>query len=634
MNRPVWNLLKGVQTSGRKNSLHFSKVRSLSHWNQFIPVKFPFHLDATNRVYSRGLRAFLFLSIVGTPLLVNKKFRDGKVGMASCSSSVPMKKTFLLTTNEIPNGSMKEIKINDGKDSVLLVHMGNSYTCLGSKCPHYSAPLINGVLTKTHVTCPWHDAKFDIKTGECLNGPSFDDIPKYEVVVEGERIYAYLPTEIKVGQEKKVCPCKDSCERKTILIVGGGAATLGAIETLMLNGFSGKLIVCSKDSFKPYDKPVLSKSITSCKDGKELYESVKLKSDEYYENFRNLEFMHNVTVTKVDAEGKKAFLNNGTIIPYDKILITSGVSPVVSPVQENLPSNVFNLNTLSDHIRIAEQAKEGSRCAIMGSGFVACELASSLLKRNVHVTMVSKDPVPFKRVFGEKIGSIVLKALEDKKVTFYPNLHPTEYILDKGFMKLRNAPKVHGVKLSNGEVLSCDYVVEALGCIPNSDFLDKKHKDENNYIVTDKHFKVKGANDMYAAGDVCVFPYFITGEMINICHWNVAIQQGRIAAHNMINCEKKEFNVLPFFNTNVLGNNFRVSGITNDHDKVVFEGDVSKKNFVGFFVRNNQILSVVTLGNNKMAALNECLASNKVPKVYELEAGLKNSDSMINSMKL
>lgn len=101
----------------------------------------------------------------------------------------------------------------------------------------------------------------------------------------------------------------------------------------------------------------------------------------------------------------------------------------------------------------------------------------------------------------------------------------------------------------------------------------------------------------------------------------------------MINSNQKTYNFIPFFNTNIFGKNFRYSGFIKDYDKIIYEGDTSKYNFVAYFVKNNKVDAILTLGNNKMAALNECLLKNKVPKVYELEAGLKNSDTMILSLK-
>ncbi|SCN59163.1 ferrodoxin reductase-like protein, putative [Plasmodium chabaudi adami] len=588
------------------------------------------------RETSNDYTVLALLSLVCTPALFYKKYSSMKNNVATCSN---LEKTYLLNKEDIKNGEMKEIKVNGDKDTVLLVNIDNNYYCVGPKCPHYSAPLRLGLLTKEYITCPWHDAKFDIKTGECINGPSFDDIPKYNVVVEEDKIYAYIPKEIELFEKKKICPCSGtgSCEKgkkKKIVIIGGGAATLGAIESFLKVGFDGEIIICSQDSYKPYDKPTLSKNISNLDTSLELYNEIKLKEDEYYDN-KNITYMLNTTVEKVDDEHKKVYLQNGKEIEYDKILITTGLRPAPSPIQNDIPvNNLLTLNCLNDNIKIASFAKEGTRCVIIGSSFIACELTSSLKKKNVNISMVSKNSVPFIGAFGEKIGTIVLNILKEKNVDFYPNTYPVEYIIDDGYFALKkNNKAIHGVKLNTGEVIKCDYVIEALGCKPNSEFLKNKFKNEDGFILVDKHFKVKDSQDIYAAGDVCVFPYFVTGEPVNICHWNVAIQQGRIAANNMIKNDQKTYNFIPFFNTNIFGKNFRFSGYAKDYEKIIYEGDVSKYNFIGYFVKNNKVDAIVTLGNNKMAALNECLLKNKVSKVYELEGGLKNSDSMIMSLK-
>ncbi|EUD65237.1 hypothetical protein C922_04366 [Plasmodium inui San Antonio 1] len=594
--------------------------------------------------FSNKSSVVLMMALFSAPSLLYTKRKKDMMNGDNLTNCEGLEKVHLAKKDQLKNGEMKEIRIRGEKDTVLLVHVNDKYYCMGPKCPHYSAPLKTGVLTKDYVTCPWHDAKFDLKTGECINGPSFDDIPRYEVVVEGNDIYAYLPEKMELFQKKKACPCSGKCEKKTILIVGGGAATLGALETFLQMGYTGRLIVCSKDSYKPYDRPKLSKNISNYDSVEELYEGIKLKEDEYYQR-GNISYIHNVSVERVDVEGRKAHLSNGEVIQYDKMLVTTGVRPSPSPLggggvgsggigSDVEAENLLTLQSLQDHMKIASYAKEGSRCAIIGSSFIACELSSALKKKNVNITMVSKDIVPFYTAFGDKIGSVVLDILKDQKVTFYGGVHPTEYIFDRGGGRfLKRVKSIHGVRLSNGEVISCDYVVEALGCLPNSHFLDDRFKNEKKQIIVDKHFRVKDSLDMFAAGDVCSFPYFVTGEMVNVCHWNVAIQQGRIAAHNMLSDDKKEFNFIPFFNTNIFGKNFRYSGFVRDAEKVIYEGDLRKHNFVAYFAKKDKVFSILTLGNAKMAALNECLSKGRVAKVYELEGGLQNSDSMIASMR-
>ncbi|SBT31313.1 ferrodoxin reductase-like protein [Plasmodium ovale wallikeri] len=450
----------------------------------------------------------LSLSLLCVPNFMQKRFNSDKNNVASCTN---LEKVFLLRKDEIKEGEMVEVKVNGEKDTVLLVKIDGKYHCVGPKCPHYSAPLKLGILTKEYITCPWHDAKFDFKTGECINGPSFSDIPTYDVVIEGECIYAYFPKEIDNFKKKHICPCKDFCENKTILIVGGGPATLGAIETILKLGYTGKIIICSKDMYKPYDRTILSKNITHYSSSDDLFKNIKLKEDIYY-NRSNIIYMNNTLVENVDTELKKVYLDNGTILNYDKILITTGLSPSPSPIKNVKVENLLTLYNIEDYTKLVSYAKEGSKCVIIGSSFIACELSSALKKRNVHVSIISKDNVPYYGPFGEKIGSIVLNILKDKNINFYPDMYPTDYVINDSFFKMKNKNVIHGVKLNNGEVICCDFVIEALGCQPNSQLLNSKFKNDKNFILVDEHFRVKDASDVYAAGDVCVFPYFITGE--------------------------------------------------------------------------------------------------------------------------
>ena len=59
-------------------------------------------------------------------------------------------------------------------------------------CPHYKAPLAKGVLAvngdKATVTCPWHGACFDVKTGDIEDAPSIDCLQSYKVEITGENI--------------------------------------------------------------------------------------------------------------------------------------------------------------------------------------------------------------------------------------------------------------------------------------------------------------------------------------------------------------------------------------------------------------------------------------------------------------
>jgi nitrite reductase/ring-hydroxylating ferredoxin subunit len=71
---------------------------------------------------------------------------------------------------------------------IALFKVDGEYYCIDDTCPHQEGPLSEGYCDGTEVTCPWHHAVFDLKTGQCTEGPSEEDVNSYPVRVQGEDI--------------------------------------------------------------------------------------------------------------------------------------------------------------------------------------------------------------------------------------------------------------------------------------------------------------------------------------------------------------------------------------------------------------------------------------------------------------
>lgn len=82
---------------------------------------------------------------------------------------------------------MKEVKCNE--ESVCLANVEGKYYAIGNICTHEQGPLAEGILDNFEVECPWHSARFDIRTGKVLSPPAETDVPKYEVKIEGDDIF-------------------------------------------------------------------------------------------------------------------------------------------------------------------------------------------------------------------------------------------------------------------------------------------------------------------------------------------------------------------------------------------------------------------------------------------------------------
>ncbi|MCI0453790.1 MAG: non-heme iron oxygenase ferredoxin subunit [Candidatus Dadabacteria bacterium] len=74
-----------------------------------------------------------------------------------------------------------------GKE-IALFNCDGSYYAIDNVCTHVGGPLSEGELEGDRVTCPWHGAEFDVKTGEVLGPPAKNSVRSYKVEVEGDSI--------------------------------------------------------------------------------------------------------------------------------------------------------------------------------------------------------------------------------------------------------------------------------------------------------------------------------------------------------------------------------------------------------------------------------------------------------------
>ena len=88
---------------------------------------------------------------------------------------------------DIPAGVMKEVRYKE--ESVCLANIGGKYYAIGNICTHEGGPLAEGTLQDFEVECPWHNARFDMRTGEVLSPPAEKPVPAYEVMVKEDGIF-------------------------------------------------------------------------------------------------------------------------------------------------------------------------------------------------------------------------------------------------------------------------------------------------------------------------------------------------------------------------------------------------------------------------------------------------------------
>ena len=114
---------------------------------------------------------------------------------------------------------------------------------------------------------------------------------------------------------------------------------------------------------------------------------------------------------------------------------------------------------------------------------------------------------------------------------------------------------------------------------------------------------LKAGDGLYAAGDIARFPDWRTGEPIRIEHWRLALQHGRIAAHNMAG-RNQEFAGVPFFWSDQFDTFLQYVGYARDWEEIIFHGSPADRKLLAFYVKQDQVLAVAGLNHEKdMAAI-------------------------------
>ncbi len=90
------------------------------------------------------------------------------------------------STGEISPGQCRLVVLK-GKE-IVVFNVGGDFFALDNLCTHEEGPLCEGEIEGHEVTCPWHGAKFDIRTGEVLCDPAYEDVARHNLRVSGTDI--------------------------------------------------------------------------------------------------------------------------------------------------------------------------------------------------------------------------------------------------------------------------------------------------------------------------------------------------------------------------------------------------------------------------------------------------------------
>jgi len=474
--------------------------------------------------------------------------------------------------SNLSNGDIISGKV--GAKNAILVRDNDKCYILDAFCPHYHAPLKDGLVIDNEIRCPWHHARFNLQTGTAICAPAFDPIKGWRVEIIGDKVFARERL-----QQVKKAPIASDKVPKNVVIIGAGAAGFAAAFTLREEGYEGEIMMIFNDTSPPYDRPNLSKDYLS---GNAPMDWLPLRPEEWYQA-NNIKLKSNTSVEKIDAQAKKLTLQDGSIISFDKLLIATGADPIKLTIPGAGIEHIHYLRTINDCDSLISSAKNVKCAAVIGASFIGLEVAAALRKRGLEVHVIAPEAIPMAKILGPEIGLFVKKLHEDSGVIF----HLEDVSTEMGHNKLI---------LKSGNIVEAELLVIGVGVRPNLKLA------EDAGLLIDKgvlvnSFLQTSVSDIYAAGDIARWPDKITGQNIRVEHWVVAERQGQVAARNILGKEQS-FDVVPFFWSQHYDQTISYVGHAPAWNRHEISGDPMSGSCSVSYYYDSKKLAVATLGRD------------------------------------
>jgi NADPH-dependent 2,4-dienoyl-CoA reductase/sulfur reductase-like enzyme/nitrite reductase/ring-hydroxylating ferredoxin subunit len=477
-----------------------------------------------------------------------------------------------MAVDAVPDGGMLGGHV--GEDAVLIARQGNELFAIGATCSHYGGPLAEGLMVGDTVHCPWHHARFSLRTGEAIAAPAFNPMPCWRVERQGNKVF--VREKGRTGDEARPGKARSPDQTSRIVVVGGGAAGFAAVEMLRREGFAGSITLVSSDDAAPYDRPNCSKDYLA---GNAPEDWMPLRPPDFYTD-QSIELLLGAEVTELDAKARRVSLADGRSFAFDKLLLATGAEPVRLTIPGADEPHVHVLRSLSDSRAIIAQAKNARRAVVIGASFIGLEVAAALRAREIEVHVAAPERVPLARVLGNELGAVIRALHEEHGVVFH-------------LEEVATAIEGQTVRLKSGASLSADLVVAGIGVRPRLALAERAGLKIDRGVVVNEYLETS-APGIFAAGDIARWPDPHTGESLRIEHWVVAERQGQAAARNMLG-HGQRFAEVPFFWSQHYDVPINYVGHAENWDDIGIDGNPAARDCLLRYRRNGKVLAVASI---------------------------------------
>jgi 3-phenylpropionate/trans-cinnamate dioxygenase ferredoxin reductase component len=361
-----------------------------------------------------------------------------------------------------------------------------------------------------------------------------------------------------------------------MVIIGGGLAGGNAAATLREEGFTGPVVLISREAGVPFGRPPLSKTYLR---SEENLDGWYVRPAGWYAE-HDVELRTGATAVAVDPAAHTVTLASGEELGYGKVLIvTGGRNRRLGVPGADLPG-VHYLRTVTQCDAIKQEAAPGRRAVVVGMGFIGCEVTASLTQLGVRVTAVFPGRDPLERVLGGQVGGLI-GAIH--------RAHGVELLPGEQVAAFEGTERLEAVVTASGRRIACDFAVAGVGIQPDVPDVPVA---QDNGILADELCRAS-APDVYAAGDVANHLHPLFGR-VRVEHYNNAEKQGAAAARSMLG-STAPYDYLYSFWSDQYEHKIEYVGHVTRWDEFVVRGSLADAKLIGFYLVDGVVRAALGL---------------------------------------
>ncbi len=389
------------------------------------------------------------------------------------------------------------------------------------------------------------------------------------------------------------------------VIIGASAAGISGAETIRQRDPAAEVVVISDEELV-YSRPLLSYYLAGAMDE----EKVLLRPRDYFQR-EGIKLVLGRAVA-IDVAKCQVEMEKGPPVPYDKLLLAMGASPRF-PVAEGIKRDgVFGLRHLSDVHGMLARLPEVRKVVVLGAGLVGLKAAASLHKQGLEVTIL----VESRHVLSQMVDSVSAGVFQDLF-----EKHGVPVITGAKPVAVLGKDRIEGVQIASGQVFPCQMVVVGKGVDPNLELTQGTQIKVQDGVLVDNHLQTSVEN-IYAAGDVAEAPDVLRGEPWINALWPCAVEQGRVAALNMMGQQTTyrgslRMNSVQFFDVPVISAGLAVLtpgplGSRPGEVDDTIEDRPSPGAYRKVYLKDNTIVGFVVIGDIERAGLLKLLMEKHI----------------------